>query len=143
MQRLSVPKEKESELKKLMRKLKIFNKDFKETFIRSSGPGGQNVNKVSTCVVLKHIPTGIQVKCQEARLQSINRYKARFMLVKKIEKRIHDQHLRDIQKREKARRRNRKRPKFLKEKILQDKHKRSERKSSRKKIDTKKLDQYM
>jgi len=73
------------ELRRAMLRLKIFEKDIKETFTRSSGPGGQNVNKVSTCVLLHHIPTGIQVKSQQDRSQGLNRYTARCQLIRKIE----------------------------------------------------------
>ena len=68
-----------------MEELGIFEKDIDEKFVRSSGHGGQNVNKTSTCVYLKHVPTGIEVKCMKDRSQSINRFLARRELVKKIE----------------------------------------------------------
>ncbi len=64
----------------------ILEGDLHETFARSSGPGGQNVNKTSTCVVLLHVPTGIQVKCQIERSQRLNRLQARWLLLEKIEK---------------------------------------------------------
>ena len=68
-----------------MEELGIFEKDIEEKFVRSSGHGGQNVNKTSTCVYLKHIPTGIEVKCMKDRSQSINRFLARRELIKKFE----------------------------------------------------------
>jgi len=68
-----------------MEELGILEKDIEEKFVRSSGHGGQNVNKTSTCVYLKHIPTGIEVKCMKDRSQSINRFLARRELIKKIE----------------------------------------------------------
>ena len=68
-----------------MARLGIREQDIVESFIRSKGPGGQNVNKTSTCVYLKHIPTGIEVKCQKERMQVLNRYIARKILVSKIE----------------------------------------------------------
>jgi len=68
-----------------MEELGIFEKDIDEKFVRSSGHGGQNVNKTSTCVYLKHVPTGIEVKCMKDRSQSINRFLARRELLKRIE----------------------------------------------------------
>jgi protein subunit release factor B len=65
--------------------LGLRDEDIDESFVRSGGSGGQNVNKVSTCVVLIHRPTGTLVKCQEERSQSLNRYRARVLLADKIE----------------------------------------------------------
>lgn len=125
---------KDKELKRLMRKHKVFEKDIKETFVQSSGPGGQNVNKVATCVMLHHVQTDIRVKCQESRTQEGNRHRARIILVKKIDEEIHNAKLKETQKYEKLRRQKRKRPKFLKEEILQNKHRQSEKKKSRARI---------
>jgi protein subunit release factor B len=72
-------------LKERMDALQIHEKDIMEKFVRSSGKGGQKVNKTSTCVYLKHIPTGIEVKCMKDRSQSINRFLARRELVERIE----------------------------------------------------------
>lgn len=73
-------------LKERMEALGIHEKDIEEKFIRSSGKGGQKVNKRSTCVYLRHIPTGIEVKFMRERTQSLNRFLARRELVKRIEK---------------------------------------------------------
>jgi len=81
----AVSDEKNIWLKERMDALGILEKDIEEKFIRSSGHGGQNVNKTSTCVYLRHIPTGIEVKCMQDRSQSINRFLARRELIKKIE----------------------------------------------------------
>jgi protein subunit release factor B len=81
----AVSEEKNKLLREHMEALGILEKDIEEKFIRSSGHGGQNVNKTSTCVYLKHLPTGIEVKCMKDRSQSINRFLARRELVKKIE----------------------------------------------------------
>ena len=81
----AVSEEKNKWLREQMEALGILEKDIEEKFIRSSGHGGQNVNKTSTCVYLKHLPTGIEVKCMKDRSQSINRFLARRELVKKIE----------------------------------------------------------
>lgn len=124
-------KAKERELRRRMRKLKIYEKDIKENFIRSSGKGGQRADKASTCVYLKHIPTGIEVKCQRERVQSINRFLARRLLVDKIESMILKKKSREQQRIEKIRRKKRKRSKRAKEKILEEKKKRSEKKKMR------------
>ena len=73
------------DINKLMRKFSIFENDIIESFISSGGPGGQHVNKTASCVYLKHIPTGIEVKCQSQRSQASNRITARKILVKRIE----------------------------------------------------------
>jgi len=80
-----VSEEKSKWLKERMEALGIYEKDIEERFIRSSGRGGQKVNKTSTCVYLKHIPTGIEVKWMKERNQSLNRFLARRELVKRIE----------------------------------------------------------
>lgn len=81
----AVSEEKNRWLRERMEELGIHEKDIEEKFVRSSGKGGQKVNKTSTCVYLKHIPTGIEVKCMKDRSQSINRFLARRELVKRIE----------------------------------------------------------
>ena len=81
----AVSEEKNRWLQARMEELGILEKDIEENFVRSSGHGGQNVNKTSTCVYLKHIPTGIEVKCMKDRSQSINRFLARRELIKKME----------------------------------------------------------
>ncbi len=87
MVEFSVSPEKNKSLKETMNALGVNEKDIIEKFIRSSGRGGQKVNKTSSCVYIKHIPTGIEVKCMKNRSQSINRYLARKELLKKLETR--------------------------------------------------------
>jgi protein subunit release factor B len=81
-----VSEEKNRWLQERMEALGIHEKDMEEKFIRSSGRGGQKVNKTSTCVYLRHIPTGIEVKCMRERSQSLNRFLARRELVRRIER---------------------------------------------------------
>ena len=81
-----VSEEKNQWLKEKMEALGIREEDIEEKFVRSSGRGGQKVNKTSTCVYLKHIPTGTEVKCMKERSQPLNRFLARRELVEKISK---------------------------------------------------------
>lgn len=127
----SVSKEKENALRERMESLGIFEKDIVEKFIRSSGRGGQRVNKVSTCVYLKHLPTKIEVKCQKERSQALNRFLARRILTDKIEKEIRGKESEELQRIEKIRRQKRKRSKRAKLKILEEKRKQSLKKKER------------
>lgn len=86
MLKFAVSEEKNRWLRERMDELGIYEKDIEEKFVRSSGHGGQNVNKTSTCVYLRHIPTGIEVKCMKDRTQSVNRFFARRELVQRVEK---------------------------------------------------------
>jgi peptide chain release factor len=114
-----------------MEALGIREEDISESFIRSGGKGGQHVNKTSTCVYLKHVPTGIEVKCQDERSQALNRYKARVLLAKKIELLVKGRESEEIQKIEKIRRQKRRRSKRAKEKMLIRKKITSEKKKFR------------
>lgn len=127
----SVSPVKEKTLKEKMEVLNIREEDIEESFIRSGGKGGQHVNKTSTCVYLKHIPTGIEVKCQEERSQALNRYRARVLLVKKIDQMIKGKESEEQQRIEKIRRQKRKRSKRAKEKMLAEKKIVSEKKKLR------------
>jgi len=127
----AVSPEKEDALRLKMERLGLHEKDILEKFIRSGGKGGQKVNKASTCVYLKHIPTGIEVKCQEERSQSLNRFLARRILADKIEKMILGKLSEEEQRIEKIRRQKRKRSKRAKLKMLEAKREHSEKKKAR------------
>ena len=108
--------------------------DIQEIFIRSSGPGGQNVNKVSTAVMLCHIPSGLRVKCQKYRSQYQNRVLARELLTLAVNKQASDVRKKEVSERELTRRRNRLKPKILKLRILENKKKHSIKKNSRRPV---------
>jgi peptide chain release factor len=124
----------ESEIHRRMAQLGISEKDLAEMFARSGGPGGQNVNKVSTAVTLRHLPTGISVTVQDSRSQAINRKLARERLLDAIVSAREKRRAAEIAEREKARRRKSPRPPALKRKILEEKRKRGELKKQRVKI---------
>lgn len=125
----------ESEFETRMRAIGIRESDLDETFARSGGPGGQNVNKVSTAVTIRHRPSGISVTVQDSRSQAQNRKLARQRLLDAIELSRKRARQAEIAKREKARRRKSPRPPGLKRRILESKRRRGELKKQRGKID--------
>ncbi|MBP7216294.1 MAG: peptide chain release factor-like protein [Candidatus Omnitrophica bacterium] len=125
---------KEKSLQEIMARLGVREEDIVERFIRAQGPGGQNVNKVSTCVHVRHLPTGIEVKCQQERSQAQNRYRARQLLLKKIENAILGKLSSEQQRIEKIRRQKRKRSRRAKLKILASKRRRAAKKSLRARV---------
>ena len=110
----------------------VSKEDVVEAFVRSGGPGGQNVNKVESCVQLLHRPTGVMVKCQRHRSQFLNRQEAWVLLRQAVEKKHKDLALRLRQQQEKKRRQNRRRSAVAKDRMLKEKKKRSLKKQSRK-----------
>ncbi len=126
--------EKERALKDKMARLGISPGDVVECFVRSSKPGGQNVNKLATCVYLKHLPTGIEVKCREERSQSLNRYKARKILLEKIEAAVLGELSEKQRQIEKIKRQKRRRSRRAKAKMLADKRFQSSKKLLRRSI---------
>ncbi|MEA3489854.1 MAG: peptide chain release factor-like protein [Candidatus Omnitrophota bacterium] len=130
----SITPRKEKNLREKMRRFGVKECDLTERFIRSSGRGGQNVNKVSTCVYLKHDPTGIEVKCGRERSQVLNRFLARRILIGKIEQAVHERTSEERRRLEKIRRQKRGRSRKAKERMLADKKKRSEKKTLRRPV---------
>jgi peptide chain release factor len=128
---MPISSEKQNSLFQKMMSLGIQESDIEESFVRSSGAGGQHVNKTSTCVQLLHRPTGIQVKCQQDRSQAVNRYLARRLLVERIEGEILGKKSAEQQLREKIRRQKRRRSRRAKNKMLADKRHQSDKKMNR------------
>lgn len=122
---------KEKQLLERMRSLGVREQDIEEQFIHSSGAGGQNVNKVSSCVVLHHRPSGIRVRCQKERSQALNRFLARRLLLDKVEAAIKGQADDEMQRIAKIRRQKRKRSRRAKLRLLADKRHQGEKKSWR------------
>jgi protein subunit release factor B len=114
-----------------MKELGIQAADLEETFARSSGPGGQHVNKVSTAVTLRHQPSGLSVTVQDSRSQAVNRKLARERLLDAISNALEERRAEEIAAREKVRRGKSPRPAALKRKILEEKRRRSELKRQR------------
>ena len=129
-----VSPEKNLALQRKMEKLGLKDSDFAESFVRSGGAGGQNVNKVSSCVVLRHIPTGLEVKCQHERSQALNRYLAKRLLLDKIEEKVLGAESKRRQAFEKIRRQKRRRSRRAKEKMLDSKKIHSQKKTLRRSV---------
>jgi peptide chain release factor len=126
--------EKENQLAQRMASLGVSEADIEESFVRSGGHGGQNVNKTSTCVMLVHRPTGVQVKCQETRQQGLNRYIARRLLLDKIEERKNGFIAAKRAEIERIRRQKRKRSRRAKDKMLAGKAHQSGKKELRRRV---------
>ena len=131
MPTFTVSSQKERALLERMRRLEVFEADIEESFVRSSGPGGQKVNKTATCVILFHQPSGLRVKCQQSRTQGLNRFLARRILLEKIERKVLGKRTQEQQQIEKLRRQKRKRSRRAREKMLADKRHQAGKKALR------------
>ena len=129
-----VSREKEEQLAQRMAALGVTEGDIDETFVRSGGHGGQNVNKSSTCVMLLHRPTGLQVKCQTTRQQGLNRFIARRLLLDKIERLKTGTVAAEQARVEKIRRQKRRRSRRAKERMLANKALHSAKKEARRTV---------
>jgi protein subunit release factor B len=116
MSKFGVSQAKERALEARLRALQIHEEDLEETFVRSSGPGGQHVNKTSTCVRLLHRPTGLSVKVQRSRSQGLNRFLARRLLADRVEQQLRGAESPQEQQRDKIRRQKQRRARRTKQK---------------------------
>jgi peptide chain release factor len=134
MSAFPVSPEKEAQLARRMAALGVREADIEEAFVRSGGHGGQNVNKTSTCVMLLHRPTGLQVKCQATRQQGLNRFIARRLLLDKIETLKRGYVAAERSRIEKIRRQKRKRSRRAKDRMLADKSHQAGKKAARRPV---------
>lgn len=129
---MAIRKEKWDALYSRMENLQIKEEDLIEKFILGSGRGGQKIQKSSTCVYLKHIPSSIEIKCQKSRFRETNRYYARAELCDRIEQMLFEKKSKKEQEIAKIRRQKKRRSRKQKEKMLEEKKRRSKIKDLRK-----------
>jgi protein subunit release factor B len=129
-----ITQEKWEKLYERMAALGVREEELAENFIRGSGSGGQKINKTSSCVQLRHAPSGIEIKCQASRLQGSNRFFARRDLCDKLEEKILGVKSRKRQEQEKIRRQKRRRSRRAQNKMLDEKHKQSDKKALRRSV---------
>ena len=134
MSAFPVAPDKQDQLSQRMAALGVRESDIDETFVRSGGHGGQNVNKSSTCVMLLHRPTGLQVKCQTTRQQGLNRFLARRLLLDKIEEKLKGYVASERSRIEKIRRQKRRRSRRAKERMLASKAHHAAKKEGRRAV---------
>ena len=135
MSGVSISAAKQLALAERMQKLGVREADLEERFIRSSGPGGQRTNKVSTCVVLRHRPSGLEVRCQRERIQPLNRFLARRLLLDRLEAQRFGRLSEEAQRISKIRRQKRRRTRRAKEKMLDAKHHHAQVKANRQRLE--------
>lgn len=131
-----IGQEKREALARRMEALGIRDADLVERFILGTGAGGQKINKTHSCVYLKHVPSGIEVKCQRGRSRDGNRYFARCLLCDKLSERVEGARSARRQEAEKVRRQKRRRSRRAKDRMLEGKHLNSEKKARRSRVDT-------
>jgi protein subunit release factor B len=130
----NVTPQKQAALQRKMEKLGIREEDLVEKFIKGSGPGGQKINKTSSCVYLLHKPSGIEIKCQRERSQAMNRFFARRELCDRLAEKTLGEKSARRKAAEKIRRQKRRRSRRAKERMLEEKHKQSEKKKRRARV---------
>jgi protein subunit release factor B len=128
---LIVTPRKEERLRVRMAELGLREEDLVEKFVRGSGPGGQKINKTSSCVYLLHRPTGTEIKCQQERSQALNRFLARVELCDRVEDKVRGERSRRRQEAEKIRRQKRKRSRRAKQRMLESKRRQGDKKKLR------------
>jgi len=131
---------KEQALLQRMARLGVRVEDLEESFVRARGKGGQNVNKVATCVVLRHRPTGLAVKCQAARSQGLNRFLARRLLLDRLEARVRGAEALRAAEAARRRRQKRRRSRRAQAKLLAEKRAHAEKKAARRPPEHEELD---
>jgi protein subunit release factor B len=128
---MPISKEKQDEIKQRMERLGITEADFIEKFILGSGSGGQKINKTSSCVYLKHIPTGTEVKCQKTRSRELNRLYARREICERLEQQLFQEKSEKQQLIEKTRRQKQRKTRKQKQKMIEEKRHTSSKKTLR------------
>ena len=125
--------EKWEKLTERMDKLHITDADLVEKFILGSGKGGQKLHKTASTVYLKHVPSGLEIKCQYSRSRDDNRYFARERICEKLHSIISDEKTKEQQRSEKLKRQKKRRSRRSKQKMLDEKSKQGQLKGLRKK----------